>query len=109
MSGRVFNNSQTFSPMYPEMIQQPPAEESDFAVSLFPILVPSETGGAATTKLATTAQLVTLFDIGLIGNASTISMALVIAANVNALLVGPITIASGGSITLSSGSVLRVV
>jgi hypothetical protein len=46
---------------------------------------------------------------GPMSNPSTVISALVIPIDTNSLLVGPITIASGGSITVFSGSVLRVV
>jgi hypothetical protein len=86
MSGR---QTQTQSPM----IQQPSAESADFEVSFFPILVPSSTGGAAITKLATTAQLAALFGGGTpVGGAITDQSG-------NALMDH-----NGNSITVSSGS-----
>lgn len=54
------------------------------------------------------AQLVPSGSGGYVENPNQINSAFVVSANTNAALIGPIAITSGGSITVSSGSVLKV-
>jgi hypothetical protein len=95
-----------------EIFQQPAATAADLVnpqaayAIILPPLAPSL---LPRVRLATPQQIASMVGGGGSSNPSVISVPFSVPADTNQLLIGPVTVLSTGSITVPSGSVLKVI